>query len=104
LTRLDPPASIYGGNHSNATFVFQPSPGSSPRKFANQGLVYLTEIESVSELQELSVKQMKDLLAMNRVNFKGVVEKEELLKIVERVWRQHMKAGEGKERKYRFLK
>jgi hypothetical protein len=66
--------------------------------------VYLTEIESVSELQELSVKQMKDLLAMNRVNFKGVVEKEELLKIVERVWRQHMKAGEGKERKYRFLK
>jgi hypothetical protein len=60
--------------------------------------VYLTEIESVSELQELSVKQMKDLLAMNRVNFKGVVEKEELLKIVERVWRQHMKAGEGKER------
>ena len=40
---------------------------------------------------------MKDMLAMNRVNFKGVVEKQELLKIVERVWRQHVKSTEGKE-------
>ena len=69
----------------------------SPRKFANQGLVYLAEIENESELHELSAKQMKDLLAMNRVNFKGVVERDELLKIVTRVWRQHMKATEEKD-------
>ena len=73
------------------------SPTCSPKKFANQGLVYLTEINSAEDLQELSAKQMKDMLAMNRVNFKGVVEKQELLKIVERVWRQHVKSTEDKD-------
>ncbi len=73
----------------------QSSPSASPRKFAKQGLVYLSEIQSEDELNELSVKQMKDLLAMNRVNFKGVVEKEELLKFVRRVWKQHVKSNEG---------
>ena len=32
---------------------------------------------------------------MNRVTFKGVVEKEELLKIVTRLWKQEQKAEEG---------
>jgi hypothetical protein len=41
------------------------------------------------------VTQLKKLLAMNRVTFKGVVEKEELLKIVTRLWRQEQKAEEG---------
>merc|ERR1719415_253699 len=61
---------------------------SSPRRFANQGMVYLSEIESVEDLRELSTKQIKELLAMNRVNFKGCVEKNELLRILERLWRQ----------------
>lgn len=39
---------------------------SSPRRFANQGMVYLSEIESVEDLRELSTKQIKELLAMNR--------------------------------------
>ena len=45
----------------------------SPRRFANQGLVYLKEIQTLEEVQELSVKQAKDILAMNRVNFKGML-------------------------------
>merc|ERR1712079_864869 len=40
---------------------------SSPRRFANHGLVYLSEIETLEDLNELSTKQIKDLLAMNRV-------------------------------------
>ena len=67
----------------------------SPRRFANQGLVYLSEIKTQQEVQELSVKQAKDILAMNRVNFKGVVEKNELLKHVHRLWMQENKAQEG---------
>jgi len=67
---------------------------SSPRRFANQGMVYLSEIESLEDLRELSTKQVKELLAMNRVNFKGCVEKEELLKIVERLWRQEQRNKE----------
>jgi len=64
---------------------------SSPRRFANHGLVYLSEIESLEDLKELSTKQIKDLLAMNRVNFKGCVEKEELLKILQRLWKQEQR-------------
>jgi len=67
---------------------------SSPRRFANQGVVYLTEIQSASDLKELSAKQAKEILAMNRVNFKGCVEKEELLKIVERLWKQDRRSKE----------
>ena len=33
---------------------------------------------------------------MSRVTFKGVVEKEELLKIVKRLWHQEQKAESGK--------
>jgi hypothetical protein len=67
----------------------------SPRRFANQGLVKLSEIESLEDLQELSVKQIKDILAVNRVNFKGVVEKDELLKIAQRLWKQEKRQMEG---------
>ena len=68
----------------------------SPRRFANQGLVYLSEIQTLEDVNELSVKQAKDILAMNRVNFKGVVEKDELLKHVGRLWRQEKQAQDGK--------
>ena len=68
----------------------------SPKRFAKQDLVYLSEIDSIEELNELSAIQLKKLLAMNRVTFKGVVEKEELLKIVTRLWKQEQKAEEGK--------
>ena len=67
----------------------------SPKRFAKQDLVYLSEIESIEELSDLSATQLKKLLAMNRVTFKGVVEKEELLKIVTRLWKQEQKAEEG---------
>ena len=92
----------------------------SPRRFANQGLVYLKEIQTLEDVQELSVKQAKDILAMNRVNFKGilfknfcnffreiaqnltfqfffigVVEKDELLKHVSRLWKQEHRAQAG---------
>ena len=72
------------------------SAASSPsRRFAGQGLVRLNEIESEEDLHQLSAKQCKDLLAMSRVNFHGVIEKEELLKIVLRLWKQEMKAQRG---------
>ena len=57
--------------------------------------MYLSEIESESDLGDLSVKQMKDILAMNRVAFQGVVEKAELHKLILRLWKQEMKQLEG---------
>ena len=58
--------------------------------------MYLSEIQTLQDVNELSVKQAKDILAMNRVNFKGVVEKDELLKHVARLWRQEKQAQDGK--------
>ncbi|QQP40668.1 Uncharacterized protein FKW44_014796, partial [Caligus rogercresseyi] len=54
----------------------------------------LSEIETEEDLLELSVKQMKEILALNRVMFKGVIEKEELLKIVQRLWLQDKRNNE----------
>lgn len=68
---------------------------SSPRKFASHSMVYLAELESLDDLKELSSRQVKEILAMNRVNFKGCVEKEELLKIVERLWKQDQKSKDA---------
>ena len=73
------------------------SASASPRRFANQGLVYIEELKSESDLDELSVKQIKEVLAMNRVNFKGVVEKDELLRILRRLWHQHDELTKGKQ-------
>ena len=56
----------------------------------------MSEIQTLQDVNELSVKQAKDILAMNRVNFKGVVEKDELLKHVARLWRQEKQAQDGK--------
>ena len=69
----------------------------SLKRFAKQGLVYLSDIDTLEDLNELSVTQAKNILAMNRVNFKGVMEKEELLKIIERLWNQEQKAKLGKQ-------
>ena len=44
----------------------------SPRRFANQGMVYLSEIETLDDLNELSTKQVKELLAMNRLVVEGI--------------------------------
>merc|ERR1712200_175149 len=77
-----PPTSMAGARLGMPLLADQDfsSTPSSPRRFANQGMVYLSEIESVEDLRELSTKQIKEL-AMNRVNFKGCVEKDELLRI-----------------------
>ncbi len=58
-------------------------------------MVDLSEITREEDVHELSAKQMKDILAMNRVGFKGVLEKEELTKFVLRLWKQEQRAKEG---------
>ena len=78
-----------------AEFFFKGSrsAASSPsRRFANQGMVRLDEIESLEDLSQLSAKQCKDLLAVNRVNHHGILEKEELVRIAQRLWTQEQKA------------
>ena len=44
------------------------------------------DIENVEQLKELSVKQLKLILTRNFIDYKGCVEKEELLSKAERLW------------------
>ncbi|XP_033219699.1 E3 ubiquitin-protein ligase RNF34 [Belonocnema kinseyi] len=55
-------------------------------------IVKLSDIKEISELEYLTVKQLKDLLSINRVDFKGCVERCELLDRACRLWDEHRKS------------
>lgn len=57
--------------------------------------VTLDEIECESDLETLTVRQLKELLVRNYVDYKGCCEKPELLDRVRRLWRQHRSKPEG---------
>lgn len=49
--------------------------------------IKLTEITVIQDIHTLSIKQLKDVLSVNRVDYKGCVEKEELIGKVEQLWK-----------------
>uniref|UniRef100_A0A336MC25 CSON013349 protein n=1 Tax=Culicoides sonorensis TaxID=179676 RepID=A0A336MC25_CULSO len=51
--------------------------------------VNLTDINSRADFDLLTVKQLKEILALNRVDFKGCCEKKELKERVIRLWTNH---------------
>ena len=46
----------------------------------------LNDLENVSQIEELGVKQLKVVLRRNCIDFKGCVEKQELTERVKRLW------------------
>ena len=54
----------------------------------------LDDIRSVSEISNLSIRQLKELLVTNYVDYKGCCEKQELLDRVQRLWMAHSKNRE----------
>lgn len=50
------------------------------------GLIFRDDLES------LTVKQLKEILMLNRVDFKGCCEKQELKERVQRLWQDHKEA------------
>lgn len=53
-----------------------------PARFIN-----LDDFDAVDDLEALSVKQLKEILMLNRVDYKGCCEKQELLDRVQRLWK-----------------
>ncbi|XP_043515237.1 E3 ubiquitin-protein ligase RNF34 isoform X2 [Frieseomelitta varia] len=51
--------------------------------------VKLSDINALSELERLSVKQLKNLLSTNRVDYKGCIERYELLNRASRLWEEY---------------
>ena len=57
----------------------------------------LLDLENESQIEELTVKQLKIVLKKNCIDFKGCVEKQELTERVRRLWTAKKKA-KGRER------
>lgn len=49
----------------------------------------ISDIETLEAIDNLSVKEMKELLFRSFVDYKGCVEKEELKNKVIRLWKEH---------------
>ncbi|XP_076235397.1 E3 ubiquitin-protein ligase RNF34 isoform X2 [Calliopsis andreniformis] len=60
-------------------------------------IVKLSDINTLSELEHLSVKQLKNLLSINRVDYKGCIERCELLDRASRLWEQYTQSNAGME-------
>ncbi|XP_018405926.1 PREDICTED: E3 ubiquitin-protein ligase RNF34 [Cyphomyrmex costatus] len=51
--------------------------------------VQLSDIKEASELEYLNIKQLKNLLSTNRVDYKGCIERSDLLNKVTRLWQEY---------------
>ncbi|KAK6625402.1 hypothetical protein RUM43_005699 [Polyplax serrata] len=52
----------------------------------------LCDIKSINDLEALSVKQLKELLSRNRTDFKGCIERAELLQKAIRLWSDYVES------------
>ncbi|CAL7949727.1 unnamed protein product [Xylocopa violacea] len=71
------------------TTDFSPDERVEPAYSAEETPVKLSDINALSELEYLSVKQLKNLLNTNRVNYKGCIERYELLNRASKLWEEY---------------
>ncbi|XP_034478058.1 uncharacterized protein LOC117784432 [Drosophila innubila] len=64
-----------------APLGFEPANGFDSR------FINLEDFEDLKDLENLTVKQLKEVLMLHRVDYKGCCEKQELLDRVERLWK-----------------
>ncbi|KAK9890887.1 hypothetical protein WA026_012229 [Henosepilachna vigintioctopunctata] len=94
-----PPSTSYGAS-SESEWVFVTTQGSSddmPHIKTPEGSPVapkcpkLSELESLEDLNQLTAKQLKTLLRLNRVDYKGCLEKKELLDKATALWSDNKK-------------
>ncbi|KAH8297258.1 hypothetical protein KR044_008827 [Drosophila immigrans] len=61
--------------------------GFEPTNGIDSRFINLEDFEDLKDLENLTVKQLKEVLMLHRVDFKGCCEKHELLDRVERLWK-----------------
>lgn len=64
----------------------EPMPDSPDLGSVRPAVITLNTIKTLEELQKMSVKQIKDLLMRNRVDFRGCCERTELVERATRLW------------------
>ncbi|XP_053684432.1 uncharacterized protein LOC128734325 [Sabethes cyaneus] len=73
------------GDELESTHVYS----AGNQELANKSHIKLSDIKESADLDILSVKQLKEILMLNRVDFKGCCEKPELRERVLRLWRDY---------------
>lgn len=73
-------------NHSKFFFLFQST--DSEDNLVQGRKASLSDLTSIGDISELSVRQLKEILARNFVNYKGCCEKWELLERVTRLYKE----------------
>ncbi|NWS49147.1 RFFL ligase, partial [Probosciger aterrimus] len=83
--KLIPPLCVEGKNHS----IFVPFQSTDSEDNLVQGRkASLSDLTSIGDINALSVRQLKEILARNFVNYKGCCEKWELLERVTRLYKE----------------
>lgn len=57
--------------------------------------ITLASISSLEDVEKLTVKQLKELLSLNRVDYRGCCEKPELMERVIRLWQEDSQTRQG---------
>lgn len=57
--------------------------------------ITLASISSLEDVEKLTVKQLKELLSLNRVDYRGCCEKPELMERVIRLWQEDSRTRQG---------
>lgn len=90
---LDLPSRTADNNSSGDTSSLKNMPITAK---ISSSRINLDDLKEFSQIEGLNVKQLKELLILNRVDFKGCCERKELLERAERLWRENTKSREGK--------
>lgn len=87
-----PPPPQESSNPSTPQHSASPTvPPGSPRIYPK-----LSDFGSAEDMSQLSSKQLKELLTLNRVDYKGCIERSELLERATRLWNDNEKKKAGK--------
>jgi len=68
-------------------------PGSTPEHELGKRWKSIEDISSLSEIHSLSTRELKKILLVNCVDYKGCFEKSELIEKVKRLWTSHKEEG-----------
>lgn len=91
------------GNTGSANITIEPESPTTSTKIKQTSpnvdniRVKLEEIQSSNDISRLNVRQLKYLLATNRVDFTGVLDKKELVELANRLWEQKQKDDSNKD-------
>ncbi|KAL7738615.1 hypothetical protein ACLKA6_006909 [Drosophila palustris] len=75
------------GDDDEGIHVYAAPLGFEPVNGLDSRFINLEDFEDLKDLENLTVKQLKEVLMLHRVDYKGCCEKQELLDRVERLWK-----------------